>query len=55
MATSTRDIADRAGVSEAGNFRHFPSKTDLLVRIVKPLAGRIVVPTGLDQLPRSRP
>ncbi len=49
-ATSTRDIAVRAGVSEAGIFRHFPSKKDLLVRIVRPLAGRIVVPTGLDEL-----
>ena len=49
-ATSTRDIATRAGVSEAAIFRHFSSKKDLLVRIVRPLAGRLIVPTGLDEL-----
>jgi AcrR family transcriptional regulator len=49
-ATTTRDIALRAEVSEAAIFRHFPSKKDLLVRIVKPLAGRLVVPTGIEEL-----
>ena len=49
-ATSTRDIAMRADVSEAAIFRHFANKKDLLIRIVRPLAGRLVVPTGLDEL-----
>jgi AcrR family transcriptional regulator len=49
-ATSTRDIAARAGVSEAAIFRHFASKKDLLVRMVRPLAGRLIVPTGIEEL-----
>ena len=49
-AATTRDIAERAGVSEAAIFRHFANKKDLLVRIVKPLAARVIVPTGLDEL-----
>jgi AcrR family transcriptional regulator len=48
-ATSTRDIATRAGVSEAAIFRHFANKKDMLIRIVRPLAGRLIVPTGLDE------
>ena len=49
-ATTTRDIAERAGVSEAAIFRHFTNKKDLLVRVIRPLASRVVVPTGLDEL-----
>src|SRR4051794_10419170 len=33
-ATTTRDIAVRAGLSPAGMYVHFPSKADLLARVV---------------------
>ena len=48
--TSTKDIARRAGVSEAAIFRHFPSKKELLLRMFRPLAEHVIVPTGLDEV-----
>jgi AcrR family transcriptional regulator len=48
--TTTRVIARRAGVSEAAIFRHFPTKKELLLRLFRPLANHVVVPTGLDEV-----
>lgn len=48
--TTTRDIARRAGVSEAAIFRHFSTKKELLLRLFRPLAQHVVVPTGLEEV-----
>ena len=45
--TKTREIADRAGVSEALIFKHFPSKDDLYAAI---LAEKSPVPGLLDRI-----
>ena len=49
-AASTAEIAQRAGVAEATIFRHFNTKKELLVRLVKPIAGRVLIPAALDEL-----
>ena len=45
--TKTREIAARAGVSEALIFKHFPSKEDLYASI---LAEKSPIPTCLNGL-----
>lgn len=47
-ATSTRAIAQRAGVAEATIFRHFESKADLLQRLVRPVAQFLILPALAD-------
>ena len=49
-ATSTNEIANRADVAEATIFRHFNTKKELLVRLIRPVAGRLLIPAALDEL-----
>ncbi len=49
-ATSTAEIARRADVAEATIFRHFGSKKDLLLRLVRPLADHVLVPAAIEEL-----
>ena len=41
-ASSTRMIAQRAGVAEGTIFRHFDSKSDLLLRLVRPVSRHLI-------------
>lgn len=43
-ATSTNEIARKAGVAEGTIFRHYKTKKDLLVAIVTPVMRRLVAP-----------
>lgn len=43
-ATSTSEIAKRAGVAEGTIFRHYKTKKDLLISIVSPMIIKFVVP-----------
>jgi len=43
-ATSTSEIAKRAGVAEGTIFKHYNTKKDLLVAIVSPVFSKIVAP-----------
>jgi AcrR family transcriptional regulator len=49
-ATSTSEIAARADVAEATIFRHFNTKKELLVRLIRPVAGRLLIPAALGEL-----
>ncbi len=51
-ATSTREIAQHAGVAEATIFRHFVTKEEMLLRLVQPVLSRIVVPAAQGQFER---
>lgn len=43
-ATSTSEIAQKAGVAEGTIFRHYKTKKDLLLSIVGPIAAKLVAP-----------
>lgn len=43
-ATSTSEIAQRAGVAEGTIFRHYKTKKDLLLSIAGPIATKLVAP-----------
>lgn len=46
-ATSTNEIAQKAGVAEGTIFRHYKTKKDLLISIVAPLITKIITPIAL--------
>lgn len=50
--TSTKQIAEHAGVSEGSLFRKFKNKEDLLMTILKPLTQKIL-PQDLDQFSQT--
>lgn len=43
-ATSTSEIAQKAGVAEGTIFRHYKTKKDLLISIVTPMMSKLVAP-----------
>lgn len=43
-ASSTSEIAQRAGVAEGTIFRHYKTKKDLLISIVSPMMTRLIAP-----------
>ncbi|WP_028609299.1 TetR/AcrR family transcriptional regulator [Paenibacillus harenae] len=43
-ATSTSEIAQRAGVAEGTIFRHYKTKKDLLLSIAGPIATKLIAP-----------
>lgn len=43
-ATSTKEIAKRAGVAEGTIFRHYSTKKDLLISIVSPMMKKLLAP-----------
>ncbi len=51
-AASTKEIARRAGVAEATIFRHFATKEELLLRLVRPLVAQVIVPAAQGQFDR---
>ncbi|WP_298500808.1 TetR/AcrR family transcriptional regulator [uncultured Maritimibacter sp.] len=47
--TSTKMIAQRAGIGEATIFRHFPSKRDVLMRLTRPVVRHVIAPEAGQQ------
>ncbi|WP_019640695.1 TetR/AcrR family transcriptional regulator [Paenibacillus fonticola] len=43
-ASSTSEIAQKAGVAEGTIFRHYKTKKDLLITIVSPMMSRLIAP-----------
>jgi AcrR family transcriptional regulator len=52
-ATSTNEIAKRAGVAEGTIFRHYKTKKDLLAAIVSPLLTKMVAPFVIKDFKRD--
>jgi len=52
-ATSTSEIAKRAGVAEGTIFKHYNTKKDLLVAIVSPVFSKIVAPLLMRNFRRN--
>lgn len=48
--TPTAEIAKKAGVTERTLFRYFPSKDDLLKRVMFPVLLKVVVPIQINKL-----
>lgn len=48
--TPTAEIARKAGVTERTLFRYFPSKDDLLKRVMFPVLLKVVVPIQINKL-----
>lgn len=51
-ATSTSEIAKRAGVAEGTIFKHYKTKKELLIGVVAPFFFRFVVPGQIDEVVR---
>lgn len=49
-ATSTNEIAKKAGVAEGTIFRHYKTKKDLLIAIVAPVMSRLIAPFVIKDL-----
>ncbi|MBV7408795.1 TetR/AcrR family transcriptional regulator [Maritimibacter sp. DP1N21-5] len=47
--TSTKMIAQKAGIGEATIFRHFPTKRDFLLRLTKPVVRHVLAPEAAHQ------
>ncbi|MFC0272934.1 TetR/AcrR family transcriptional regulator [Metabacillus herbersteinensis] len=52
-ATSTNEIAKRAGVAEGTIFRHYKTKKELLAAVVTPLLSKMVAPFLLKDFKRD--
>lgn len=49
-ATSTSEIAQKAGVAEGTIFRHYKTKKDLLLSIVAPMMSKLIAPFAIRDL-----
>ncbi len=49
-ATSTSEIAKKAGVAEGTIFRHYKTKKDLLLSIVAPMMAKLIAPFVIKDL-----
>lgn len=49
-ATSTNEIAKKAGVAEGTIFRHYKTKKDLLLSIVAPMMAKLIAPIVIKDL-----
>src|SRR3954454_14005489 len=49
-ATSTKEIAQKAGVAEGTIFRHYKTKKELLMSIVSPTMVKMIAPFVINDL-----
>src|SRR5699024_11474561 len=49
-ATSTNEIAGKAGVAEGTIFRHYKTKKDLLITIIEPVIQNLLAPFIVQDL-----